>query len=349
MIGVMSVANSRAITYKEAGVDVDAGNRAVELMKDAVRSTFRPEVLSDVGGFGALFRLGKYDDPVLVSGTDGVGTKLKVAFMLNKHDTVGIDLVAMCVNDILVSGAEPLFFLDYIGIAKISPEHAAEIVAGVAAGCRDAGCALVGGETAELPGLYSPGEYDLAGFAVGVVEKPRIVDGRGIKAGDVLVGLASSGLHSNGYSLVRKLVFEIGNLSSVHVPKELGITVGEELLRPTRIYVRQVLPLLERNLIQGMVHITGGGFIENLPRVLPEGLGVGISLGTWPIPPVFDWLQRLGELELKEMYRTFNMGIGFVLILHPEDVSAARELLMELGEESYIIGKVVEGGGVELK
>ncbi len=343
------VPEQKTMTYKAAGVDVDAGNRAVELMKSAVRSTFRPEVLSDVGGFGALFRLGKYDDPVLVSGTDGVGTKLKVAFMMNKHDTVGIDLVAMCVNDILVSGAEPLFFLDYIGIAKVNPEHAAEIVAGVAAGCRDAGCALVGGETAELPGLYNPGEYDLAGFAVGVVEREHIVDGKDILAGDVLIGLPSSGLHSNGYSLVRKLVFEIGDLSSVHIPEELGITIGEELLKPTRIYVRQVLPLLKQRHIKGMVHITGGGFVENLPRVLPAGQGVTISQGSWPVPTVFDWLQRLGDMTVHEMYRTFNMGIGFVLIVAPEHVAETQSALRELGEESFVIGHVTESQGVRLK
>ena len=345
----MCVPESKAITYKDAGVDVDAGNRAVDLMRAAVRSTFRPEVLSDVGGFGALFRLGKYEDPVLVSGTDGVGTKLKVAFMMNKHDTVGIDLVAMCVNDVLVSGAEPLFFLDYVGIAKVNPEHVADIVAGVAAGCRDAGCALVGGETAELPGLYSPGEYDLAGFAVGVVERARIVDGSKISEGDVLLGLPSSGLHSNGYSLVRKLVFELSDLSSVYVPEELGIAVGEELLKPTRIYVRQVLPLLRQHLVKGMVHITGGGFIENLPRVMPQGLGVAINLGVWPVPAVFGWLQRLGGIALREMYRTFNMGIGFVLVLAPEHVAQTQSLLREMGEESYVIGAVVAGQGVSLQ
>lgn len=343
------VPDTKSITYKDAGVDVDAGNRAVDLMKQAVRSTFRPEVLSDIGGFGALFRLGKYDDPVLVSGTDGVGTKLKVAFMMNKHDTVGIDLVAMCVNDVLVSGAEPLFFLDYIGIAKVNPEHAAEIVAGVAAGCRDAGCALVGGETAELPGLYNPGEYDLAGFAVGVVERDQIVDGSKIREGDALIGLPSSGLHSNGYSLVRKLVFEMGDLSSVHVPQELGIAVGEELLKPTRIYVRQVLPLVRRSLVKGMVHITGGGFIENLPRVMPEGLGVAVRLGNWPVPAVFGWLQQLGGMDVHEMYRTFNMGIGFVLVVAPEHVAETQSVLRELGEESYVIGSVVKGQGVTLR
>lgn len=336
-------------TYKDAGVDVDAGNRAVTLMKQAVQSTFRPEVMTDIGGFGGLFALGKYEEPVLVSGTDGVGTKLKVAFMMNKHDTVGIDLVAMSVNDVLVCGAEPLFFLDYVGIARIYPEQVAEIVGGVAAGCKEAGCALIGGETAELPGLYSPGEYDLAGFAVGVVEKKMIVNGSTIKAGDVLVGLPSSGLHSNGYSLVRKLIFELNDLSTVYVPEELGVTVGEELMRPTRIYVKPVLNVVRGGLVKGMVHITGGGFLENIPRVLPAGLGVRVSRGSWPILPVFSWLQKLGNVEEHEMFRTFNMGIGFILVVAPEDVAAVTSRLEAAGEKSYVIGEVTPGAGVSLE
>ena len=347
--GVISVVKNQGVTYKEAGVDVDAGNRAVTLMKESVRSTFRSGVMTDIGGFGGLFALGKYNEPVLVSGTDGVGTKLKVAFMLNKHDTVGIDLVAMSVNDILVCGAEPLFFLDYIGVAKVVPEQVAEIVSGVAAGCRQAGCALIGGETAELPSLYSPGEYDLAGFAVGVVEKQDIIDGSSIKPGDVLVGLPSSGLHSNGYSLIRKLIFELNDLSTVHVPAELGVTVGEELLRPTRIYIKSVLPLVKENLIKGMVHVTGGGFIENIPRVLPEGLGVSIKLGSWPVLPVFSWLQQLGGVELNEMFRTFNMGIGFVLVVSPEQADLVVERLEANGEKGYIIGQVEAGAGVRFE
>ena len=341
--------NKQGVTYKEAGVDVEAGYRAVTLMKESVRSTFRPGVMTDIGGFGGLFALGKYQEPVLVSGTDGVGTKLKVAFMLNRHDTVGIDLVAMSVNDILVCGAEPLFFLDYIGAAKVVPEQVAEIVSGVAEGCRQAGCALIGGETAELPGLYSPGEYDLAGFAVGVVEKQNILDGSNIKPGDVLVGLPSNGLHSNGYSLIRKLVFELNDLSTVHVPVELGVTVGEELLRPTRIYVKSVLPLVKDALIKGMVHVTGGGFIENLPRVLPDGLGVSISLGSWPILPVFSWLQQLGGVELSEMFGTFNMGIGFVLVVSAEQAELVVERLATAGEKAYIIGQVKAGAGVRFE
>lgn len=340
---------TKGITYKEAGVDVDAGNRAVLLMKESVRSTFRPGVISDIGGFGGLFALGKYQEPVLVSGTDGVGTKLKVAFMLNRHDTVGIDLVAMSVNDILVSGAEPLFFLDYVGVGKLHPEQVAEIVSGVADGCRQANCALIGGETAELPSLYSPGEYDLAGFAVGVVEKQRIINGSNIEPGDVLVGLPSSGLHSNGFSLARKLIFELNDLSTVSAPVELGVTVGEELLRPTRIYVQPVLPLVQDELVKGMIHITGGGFIENIPRILPEGLGVCIHLGSWPVLPIFTWLQQLGSVETTEMYRTFNMGVGFVLVVSAEQAESVVERLAAGGERSYIIGYVEEGAGVRLE
>jgi len=342
----MSALRGTGFTYKDAGVDVEAGHAAVALMRSAVRSTFRPEVLSDIGGFGGLFALGSYAEPVLVSGTDGVGTKLKIAFMLGRHDTVGIDLVAMSVNDILVSGAEPLFFLDYIGVAKLEPTQVAAIVTGVAAGCKAAGCALIGGETAELPGLYHPGEYDLAGFAVGVVERKRIVDGSAIACGDVLVGLASSGLHSNGYSLARKLVFDVGGFKGHDTPPELGVSVGEELLRPTRIYVQPVLPLARAGLIKGMVHITGGGFIDNIPRVLPAALAVEIKRGSWPVPPVFGWLQQLGQVEEQEMYRTFNMGIGFILVVAPSDVQKVREELIASGEQSYVMGRVIEGEGV---
>jgi len=334
------------LTYREAGVDVDAGNRAVELMRRAVRSTFRPEVISDIGGFGGLFALKRYDEPILVSGTDGVGTKLKVAFMQDKHDTVGIDLVAMSVNDILVSGAEPLFFLDYIGVGRLIPEQVAEIVAGVAAGCREAGCALLGGETAELPALYAPGEYDLAGFAVGVVEKRQLVDGQSIAEGDVIIGLSSSGLHSNGYSLARKIAFEVAGLKVDDFVPELGATIGEALLTPTKIYVRPVLPLARAGLVKGMVHITGGGFIDNIPRVLPNGLAAKVTLGTWPIPPIFPWLANAGGVEFREMYRTFNMGLGFMLFVAPEDVAAVQQRLLEVGESCFVVGEVVMGEGV---
>jgi phosphoribosylformylglycinamidine cyclo-ligase len=317
-------------------------------MRAHVRSTFRREVLGDIGGFGGLFALGKYDEPVLVSGTDGVGSKLKVAFMLGRHNTVGIDLVAMSANDILVSGAEPLFFLDYIGIARLDPILVAEIVAGVAAGCQAAGCALIGGETAELPDLYSAGEYDLAGFAVGVAEKKRLIDGKTISCGDMLLGLASSGLHSNGYSLARKLVFEVGGYTCADVPAALGVAVGEELLRPTRIYVRPVLPLVKAGLVKGMAHITGGGFIDNIPRMLPPGLGVEVERGSWPVLPVFSWLQELGQVAESEMYRTFNMGIGFVLVVAASDVAAVRACLAEQDEQAFVIGRVIAGEGVTL-
>ena len=344
----MYVDERKGFTYSQAGVDVDAGNRAVQLMGAAVRSTYRREVMGDIGGFGGLFALGKYQEPILVSGTDGVGSKLKLAFMLNRHDTVGIDLVAMSVNDILVSGAEPLFFLDYIGISRLEPSLVAEIVSGVAAGCKEAHCALLGGETAELPDLYREGEYDLAGFAVGVAEKRDLVDGQAIKTGDVLLGLASSGLHSNGYSLARKLAFEVGGFTCADTPAELGGTVGEELLRPTRIYVSAVLPLVRAGLIRGMVHITGGGFIDNIPRVLPHGLGAEIERGSWPTPPVFGWLQELGQVAESEMYRTFNMGIGFVLVVAASDVAAVRACLAEQDEQAFVIGRVISGEGVTL-
>ncbi len=344
----MYVDERKGFTYSQAGVDVDAGNRAVQLMGAAVRSTYRREVMGDIGGFGGLFALGKYQEPILVSGTDGVGSKLKLAFMLNRHDTVGIDLVAMSVNDILVSGAEPLFFLDYIGISRLEPSLVAEIVSGVAAGCKEAHCALLGGETAELPDLYREGEYDLAGFAVGVAEKRDLVDGQAIKTGDVLLGLASSGLHSNGYSLARKLAFEVGGFTCADTPAELGVTVGEELLRPTRIYVSAVLPLVRAGLIRGMVHITGGGFIDNIPRVLPLGLGAEIERGRWPAPPVFGWLQEIGQVEEREMFRTFNMGIGFVLVVAASDVAAVRACLAEQDEQAFVIGRVISGEGVTL-
>jgi len=342
----MCVVKAKGLTYKDAGVDVAAGKRAVDLMRGAVRTTFRKEVLTDIGGFGGLFALGKYEEPVLVSSTDGVGTKLKVAFMMNCHSTVGIDLVAMSVNDILVSGAEPLFFLDYLGLARLLPEEVAEIVGGVAAGCQEAGCALIGGETAELPGLYAPGEYDLAGFAVGVVEKNHIVDGSSIREGDVLLGLRSSGLHSNGYSLARKIVFEAAGHTVDDFIECLGAAVGEVLLTPTRIYVKQVLPLTRQGLVKGMVHITGGGFIDNIPRVLPEGLGVKILTGSWPVPPVFGWLSELGGVTIEEMFRTFNMGIGFILVVAPHQVARVKAELAHVGESAYVIGEVVPGQGV---
>jgi phosphoribosylformylglycinamidine cyclo-ligase len=338
------------IDYKSAGVDVEAGYEAVRLMRDDVKRTFRPEVLTDIGGFGGLFALdkGKYEDPVLVSGTDGVGTKLKVAFMLDKHDTVGIDAVAMCVNDIVCGGAEPLFFLDYIAVGKNKPEKVAQIVKGVADGCVMAGCSLIGGETAEMPGFYTENEYDIAGFAVGIVDRKKIIDGKSIKAGDALIGLPSSGLHSNGFSLVRKLM----NLSENKLSKrieQLGTSLGEELIKPTRIYVKTILELKEKFEIKGISHITGGGFIENIPRMLPEGLRARVDIGSWPVLPIFKLLQETGSMTDESIYNTFNMGIGMVLAV---DHSISIELLKYLetkGEKAYIIGEVVEGqAGVDL-
>lgn len=339
-----------ADTYKKAGVDIDAGNEAVRLMRGAVRSTFRPEVLSDLGGFGGLFALDvqKYKEPVLVSGADGVGTKLKVAFMADKHDTVGQDAVAMCVNDILVQGAEPLFFLDYLAVGRLEPEKVAEIVAGVAAGCRLAGCALLGGETAEMPGFYREGEYDLAGFAVGVVDRQKLINGSGSQAGDLVIGLPATGLHSNGFSLVRKIFFERAGWSLDRYIPEFGKTLGEELLTPTKIYVRPVLSLLAQTAVRGMAHITGGGLPENVPRCLPPGLGVSLERQAWTVPPVFTLLQRLGDVSADEMFRTFNMGIGFVLVVAKNDADKVLTLLKEAGEAPLLLGEVVPNEGVRL-
>ncbi|NLM46484.1 MAG: phosphoribosylformylglycinamidine cyclo-ligase [Firmicutes bacterium] len=334
-------------TYKDAGVNIDAGNEAVRLLKKHVRSTHRPGVLGDVGGFGGLFALpGNYREPVLVSGTDGVGTKLKIAFLLDKHDTVGQDAVAMCVNDILVQGAEPLFFLDYLAVGKLVPERVAEIVGGVAYGCRLAGCALIGGETAEMPGFYAEGEYDLAGFAVGVAERSKIVDGSGILPGDAVIGLPSAGLHSNGYSLARKVLLEKAALSLDTYLPELGKTLGEELLTPTKIYVKTILHLLSRVPVRGMAHITGGGLPENLPRCLPQGLGIEINRQAWTPPPIFPLIQKLGDVAEAEMFRTFNMGIGYVCIVPAAEAENACRVLQACGERPAILGKVVEGSGV---
>lgn len=338
-------ASGKGLTYAAAGVDINAGNEAVCLMRGAVRSTYRPEVLADIGNFAGFFALdtAKYKEPVLVSGTDGVGTKLRVAVLAGRHDTVGIDAVAMCVNDILVQGAEPLFFLDYLAVGRLVPEKVAAIVSGVAEGCRRAGCALIGGETAEMPGFYGPDEYDLAGFAVGVVERSRIIDGRGTVPGDKLVGLPSSGLHSNGYSLARKVLLELAGYSVDTYLEILGRTVGEEMLEPTRIYVKAVLPLLDRFEIRGLAHITGGGLTENIPRILPEGTEVNVHLGTWPVPPVFKLIQEIGEVAEEEMMRTFNMGIGLVAVVPENLAGAVMAHLEERGEKSYLIGEVVEG------
>lgn len=337
-------------TYRDAGVDVEAGYEAVKLMKNHVKRTFRPEVMTELGGFGGLFGLdkSKYEQPVLVSGTDGVGTKLKMAFLLDKHDTVGIDCVAMCVNDIVCSGAEPLFFLDYVAVGKNYPDKVAEIVKGVAEGCVMSGCALIGGETAEMPGFYPVDEYDLAGFAVGIVDKNKIIDGKRIKAGDKLIGLASSGIHSNGYSLVRKLIKPTETNLKEYVEK-LGCTLGEELIKPTKIYVKTILDLIQKYDIKGISHITGGGFIENIPRMIPDGLRVKIQKGSWPVLPVFNLLRDLGSMEERDIYNTFNMGIGMVMAVEKDKADEIMAYLKSSDQEAYIIGSITEGeAGVEI-
>jgi phosphoribosylformylglycinamidine cyclo-ligase len=337
-----------ANTYRDAGVDIDAGNEAVRLLRDHVRSTYRPEVLADIGGFGGLFALKQqYREPVLVAGTDGVGTKLRIAFLLDKHDTIGQDAVAMCVNDIVVQGAEPLFFLDYLAVGKLQPEKVAAIVSGIAAGCRMAGCALIGGETAEMPGFYAEDEYDLAGFAVGIAERSRIVNGSGTQVGDAVIGLPSSGLHSNGYSLARKVLLEQTGWSLSLYRSELGKTIGEEMLTPTRIYVSTVLKLLTKVNVCGMAHITGGGLLENIPRALPAGLGVAINKNSWQVPAVFKLMQELGQIAEQEMFRTFNMGIGYVFIVPQQERELALSLLQEAGEKPLLIGEVISGTGVQ--
>lgn len=336
-------------TYRDAGVDIDAGDEFVDRIKPLVHSTFRPEVLTDLGGFGGLFGLqaSKYKEPVLVSGTDGVGTKLKIAFMMDKHDTVGIDLVAMCVNDIAVSGAEPLFFLDYFATGKLSVSKAQEVVAGIAEGCRQAGCALIGGETAEMPSFYPDGEYDLAGFAVGVVEKSKIVDGKTIRPGDIVIGLASSGLHSNGYSLARRVLFEQAKLSVADRMPELDRSLGDVLLAPTRIYAKQILSLIQDFPIKGIAHITGGGITENLPRVFPKGVLARINRKAWPIPPIFQIMGQLGKVEREEMYRVFNMGIGLILVVPPEAASGVLARAAVLGDQGWQIGKILSSAEEE--
>ena len=330
-------------TYRQAGVDIEAGNEFVRRIKPLVRSTFRPEVLTDLGGFGGLFRLqaDRYSEPVLVSGTDGVGTKLKIAFLMDRHDTVGIDLVAMCVNDVAVSGAEPLFFLDYLATGRLAVPKAEAIVKGIAEGCRQAGCALIGGETAEMPSFYAEGEYDLAGFAVGVVDRPKIIDGRAIKPGDAVVGLASTGLHSNGYSLARRVLFEGGGLTVKSRLSDLDRSLGEVLLTPTRIYAKQILTLAAEFPVRGIAHITGGGLTENLPRILPAGCYARIHRGSWPVPPLFAVLRKIGRVELDEMCRVFNMGIGLTLVTPADQAAALIARAGELGDQAFRIGEIV--------
>ena len=328
--------------YKKAGVDIDLGDKLIQDIKDLVSHTYRPEVISGVGGFSGVFRLGeKWKEPCLVAGSDGVGTKLKIAIDLDKHDTVGIDLVAMCVNDVLCVGAEPIFFLDYLACGKLEAEKFKSIISGIVRGCEEAGCALLGGETAEMPDFYKEGDYDLAGFAVGVVEKDALIDGGKIRKGDVLLGLASSGLHSNGYSLVRKVLQSRGiNLSD----QINGKILGEELLRPTRIYVRSVLPLFREVEVKGVSHITGGGMIENIPRILLPHLGVKIYKSKIEIPWVFSYIQGLGNIEEEEMWRVFNLGIGLALIVSREEADKASHILEKEGEKVNVIGEVIEGG-----
>ena len=336
---------SDKLTYKDAGVNIDAGNYSVKLIKESVRATYRPEVLGDLGGFGGLFALqaGKYKEPVLVSGTDGVGTKLKIAFLLGKHDTVGQDAVAMCVNDILVQGAEPLFFLDYLAVGKLDPEQVASVVKGVANACKESGCALIGGETAEMAGFYPNGEYDIAGFSVGVVEKSKVITSARVQEGDVLLGLPSTGVHSNGFSLVRKIVFDRQGMKGDEYIEELGKTIGEELLTPTRLYPKVCLPLIEKFDLHGMVHVTGGGFYDNIPRALPDDLAVVIDDDAWEMPVIFQLLQKWGNVDWKEMYRTFNMGIGMILIVSQEEAEKVKAHLSGAGETVYTIGRVVRG------
>jgi phosphoribosylformylglycinamidine cyclo-ligase len=326
------------ISYRDAGVDIEAGDALVEDIKPFAKRTMRPEVLAGIGGFGSLFEVPKkFSNPVLVSGTDGVGTKLKLAFQLNKHDTVGIDLVAMCVNDILVQGAEPLFFLDYFACGKLEVGAAAQVIKGIAAGCEQAGCALVGGETAEMPGMYPAGEYDLAGFSVGAVDKDKIIDGTTIQPGDVVLGLASSGAHSNGYSLVRKLI----EVSGIDMDSDFhGRPFRDVVMEPTRIYVKPLLKLIETLPVKGMAHITGGGLTENIPRVLPEGVTAELQRGSWTVPPLFGWMQEQGNIAEDEMLRTFNCGIGMAVIVAAEDAERATALLGAEGEQVSRIGVI---------
>lgn len=342
--------NSRSESYKAAGVDVTAGYEAVKKMKPFVESTYIPGVLGSIGGFGGMFEppVQGMEHPILVSGTDGVGTKLKLAFLMDKHDTVGIDCVAMCVNDIACCGAKPLFFLDYIAVGKNYPERIAELVKGIADGCRQAGCALIGGETAEMPGFYPVDEYDMAGFSVGLIDRDKMIDGTKLAAGDVLIGVASSGVHSNGYSLVRKTL-GINEKSVQRYISEFGKTLGEELLTPTKIYVKTIQSLIASVDVKAMSHITGGGFYENVPRMMTEGLTAQIKLDSFPRLPIFDLIEKKGGIPERDMYNTFNMGIGMILALPAQQAAQALEILKAAGEQAYQIGQVVSGeAGVEL-
>lgn len=335
-----------SITYKKAGVDIAEGDRFVSLISPMVKQTFRPEVLTDIGSFNALFKLdvNRYKNPVLVSGTDGVGTKLKIAFMMDRHNTVGIDLVAMCVNDILTSGAEPLFFLDYFATGKLKSEKAAEVIKGIVEGCKQAGCSLIGGETAEMPGFYNDGEYDLSGFAVGVAERDMIIDGSTISSGDAVIGIASSGIHSNGYSLVRKIFFEREKRNVDSYIKGLGTTLGEELLKPTIIYAKAFNAVKDRVAVKGMAHITGGGIVGNLPRIFPEGVCAVIDENSWQVPVVFNLMRDLGDVPVLDMRQTFNMGIGYIIIVSDTETEETISLLKKAGYEPFQIGHIEKGG-----
>jgi len=329
-------------TYKEAGVDIDKADAFIKSIRPLVRSTYRTGVLGEIGAFGGLFHLGgdKYRDPVLVSATDGVGTKLRIAVLMDRHDTIGIDLVAMCVNDIIVHGATPLFFLDYLAMGRLAPDTAIQIIQGVTHGCRQARCSLIGGETAEMPGIYQPGDYDLAGFVVGVVERDRIIDGSDIAVGHRVIGLASSGLHANGYSLVRRVLFERNRYQVTDEIPQLGGLLGEELLKPTRIYVETVLNLLRDFRLSGISHITGGGLTDNLPRILPKSCRVVIHRQSWPVPPIFHFLKEQGNIPTEEMLRTFNNGIGLALVVDRELVADIMLQLQALGEHAFVIGEI---------
>ena len=332
--------------YKSAGVDIDAGNETVRRIRALARSTFTAGVLSEIGSFGGLFQLetGRFREPILVSSADGVGTKLKVAFLTGRHDTVGVDLVNHCVNDILMQGAEPLFFLDYLATGRLSPELAESVVGGIASACRDSGCALLGGETAEMPGFYGDGEYDLAGFIVGVVDREKLINGRAIRVGDVLVGVPSSGLHTNGFSLARRIVFDQLGLRVDALVPELGRTLGEALMEPHRSYLPLVRPLLDGGRIKGLAHITGGGITDNLPRVLPHGTAAVVDAAAWHVPPIFRWLQRNGKVPIDDMMRTFNMGVGLVIVTaHDKAEQLMGELAARGGRDARVIGEVVAG------
>lgn len=336
----------RGLSYRDAGVNIDAANEALRGVKDVVNKTFNENVLRDIGTFGAMYALdtSAMESPVLVSSVDGVGTKLKIAFMMNKHDTVGIDLVSHCVNDILVQGARPLFFLDYIAMGVLEPAVAVEVISGLATGCRYAGCALIGGETAEMPGMYTPGEYDIAGTIVGVVDRAKIVDGHSVEVGDAVIGLRSSGLHTNGYSLARKVCFEVAGLRCDDPMPGTGRSVGEALLEPHRSYAKIIQVLMAAVDVRAMAHVTGGGITENLPRALPEELGAEIDLGTWTVPPIFTFLKKTGDIADMEMLRAFNVGMGFLVVVPEAQADKALDVLQQMGEQPARVGRVVAGG-----